>query len=69
MEEKGESVKKAVKTTVNSNRRSNQMVSIRVTRKEFLALPMRIRRRALRDHVEKLKHDRYLDTLDCEEDP
>lgn len=40
-----------------------------VTRAEFLKLPMKIRRRALRKMAKERLHERYLDTLDCEEDP
>lgn len=45
------------------------MFKIRVTREEFLKLPMRIRRRALRDMAKEAKLNAYLETLDCEEDP
>ena len=49
--------------------RRKQFFSVRVTRKEFLKLPMLVRRRALRDMAKEAAHNRYLDTLDCEEDP
>lgn len=46
-----------------------QFFFVRVTRGEFLQLPIRVRRRALRDMAEKAKLNRYLDGLDVEADP
>lgn len=43
--------------------------SVRVTRAEFFKLPSNVRRRALRDMARDAAHNRYLDSLDVEEDP
>ena len=43
--------------------------TVRVTRKEFLKLPLRIRCRALRDMAKDRALQKYYDTLDCEDDP
>jgi hypothetical protein len=53
----------------SSQAKRKSMFSVRVTRAEFLKLPMKIRRRALLDMAREAAHNKYLDTLDCEEDP
>lgn len=50
-----------------------RFVMVPITRKEFLGLPMPLRRRILRRQTEQLKkdmiHQKFLDSLDVEEDP
>jgi hypothetical protein len=45
------------------------LFAIRVNRKEFLELPMNIRRRALREMSENQVLRDYYDLIDVEEDP
>lgn len=54
-------------------RHKPQLFSVQITRAEFLTLPMKTRRRILRQQTKELIEDQKLrefqDALDCEEDP
>ena len=52
-----------------NKRKTPHLITVRITRAEFLKLPLRARRRILKEQAENIKHEKFLDTMDCEDEP